>query len=140
MKQFAVGATRRRAPVDYEGNEQAALFNWLRLRHPLAWRLAYHVPNGGHRHKAVAAKLKAQGVKAGVPDITIALARGGHHGLYIEFKATPPHDAEVAASQKEWIEELVEQGYKAVVCRGMKDAMAVIDDYLARPVTEVVRA
>ncbi|SEJ57549.1 VRR-NUC domain-containing protein [Pseudomonas linyingensis] len=139
MKQFAVGTIRRRAPVDYEGNEQAALFNWMRLRHPLAWRLAYHVPNGGHRHKAVAAKLKAQGVKAGVPDITLALPRGGHHGLYIEFKATPPHDAEVAVSQKEWIGALVEQGYKAVICRGMKEAMAVIDDYLAQPVTEVVR-
>jgi hypothetical protein len=126
--------------VDYEGNEQAALFNWMKLRHPLAWRLAYHVPNGGHRHKATAAKLKAQGVKAGVPDISIALARGGHHGLYIEFKATPPHDADVAASQKEWIGALVEQGYKAVVCRGMKEAMTVIDDYLAQPVTEVVRA
>ena len=134
----AVKATRRRPPVDYEGNEQAALFNWMRLRHPLAWRLAYHVPNGGHRHKATAAKLKAQGAKAGVPDIAIALARGGHHGLYIEFKATPPHDAVVAPSQRDWVLALVEQGYKAVVCRGMSAAMAVIDDYLAQPVTEVV--
>lgn len=140
MKAFAVRTVRRRAPVDYEGNEQAALFNWMKLRHPLAWRLAYHVPNGGHRHKATAAKLKAQGVKAGVPDVSIALARGGYYGLYIELKATPPHDAEVAPSQKEWISSLVEQGYKAVVCRGMKEAMAVIDDYLAQPVTEVVRA
>ncbi len=140
MRAIAAGAVRRRAPVDYEGNEQAALFNWMKLRHPLAWRLAYHVPNGGQRHKATAAKLKAQGVKAGVPDISIALARGGHHGLYIEFKATPPHDADVAASQKEWIGALVEQGYKAVVCRGIKEAMTVIDDYLAQPGTEVVRA
>jgi len=140
VKQFAAGTPRRRSPVDYEGSEQAALFNWMKLRHPLAWRLAYHVPNGGHRHKAVAAKLKAQGVKAGVPDISIALARGGNHGLYIEFKATPPHDAEVASSQREWIGALVEQGYRAVICRGMKEAMAVIDDYLAQPVTEVVCA
>lgn len=139
MKQFAVGATRRRAPVDYEGNEQAALFNWMRLRHPLAWRLAYHVPNGGHRHKAVAAKLKAQGVKAGVPDISIALARGGHHGLYIEFKAAPPHDAVVASSQSAWLHALEEQGYLALVCRGINDAIQVIDNYLAQPVTEVVR-
>jgi hypothetical protein len=140
VRQVAAKALRRRSPVDYEGSEQVALFNWLRVRHPEAWRLAFHVPNGGHRHKATAAKLKAQGVKAGVPDISIALARGGHHGLYIEFKATPPHDAEVASSQKEWLCALVEQGYKAVVCRGMKEAMAVIDDYLAQPVTEVVGA
>lgn len=90
----------RRAPsVDYEGMEQAALFRWMQVRHPLAWKLAYHVPNGGHRVKAVAAKLKAQGVKAGVSDICLPMARGGWFGLYIEFKATPPHAAPVSDSQ-----------------------------------------
>lgn len=133
-----MGATRRRAPVDYEGNEQAALFSWLRLRHPVAYRMAFHVPNGGHRHKAVAAKPKAQGVKAGVPDIAILLARGGFHGLFIEFKAAPPHSAAVADSQAAWVDALACEGYRATVCKGVTDAINEIDAYMALGMTEVV--
>lgn len=44
----------------------------------------FHPPNGGHRHKAVAAKLKWQGAKAGVPDVCITW-RG--RSIYIELKA-----------------------------------------------------
>ena len=137
IQAYAKKATRAK-PVDREGQEQAALMVELQLRYPAAHKLIYHVPNGGHRVKAVAAKLKGQGVKAGVPDLVLPMARGGYFGLYIEFKATPPHDAVVAPSQRDWVLALVEQGYKAVVCRGMSAAMAVIDDYLAQPVTEVV--
>ncbi|SNB84534.1 hypothetical protein SAMN02745900_04446 [Pseudomonas sp. URIL14HWK12:I8] len=54
----------RAKPVDREGQEQAALMHELQLRYPQAYKLIYHVPNGGHRVKAVAAKLKGQGVKA----------------------------------------------------------------------------
>lgn len=121
----------RRASVDYEGMEQAALFNWLRWNHPVAASLAYHVPNGGHRQKAVAAKLKAQGVKAGVSDIVLPMARGGFFGLYIEFKASAPHSAVVSQSQRDFLHDVAQQGYKAVVCRGMDEAIKVIDAYLA---------
>ena len=44
----------------------------------------WHTPNGGHRHAAVAAKLKAQGVKRGIPDITILWQR---RAIFIELKA-----------------------------------------------------
>ncbi|MBC3486703.1 VRR-NUC domain-containing protein [Pseudomonas sp. SWRI50] len=87
----------RAKPVDREGQEQAALMKELQLRYPQAYKLIYHVPNGGHRIKAVAAKLKGQGVKAGVPDLVLPMARGGYFGLYIEFKAKPPFDAPVSA-------------------------------------------
>lgn len=44
----------------------------------------FHVPNGGHRNRIVAAKLKKQGVKAGVWD---CLLIGRNHQLYfIELK------------------------------------------------------
>ncbi len=54
----------RAKPVDREGQEQAALMKELQLRYPQAYKLIYHVPNGGHRVKAVAAKLKDQGYLA----------------------------------------------------------------------------
>ena len=122
--------TVRAKPVDREGQEQAALMRELELRYPAVFELMYHVPNGGHRVKAVASKSKAQGVKAGIPDLVLTMARGGYFGLYIEFKATPPNDAAISASQHERIHKLNEQGYLAVVCRGHFDAMEQIRAYL----------
>jgi len=120
-----------RAPqVDREGQEQATLMRELELCYPVVFDLIYHVPNGGHRVKAVAAKLKAQGVKAGIPDLVLSMARGGYFGLYIEFKATPPNDSAVSASQQERLRKLNEQGYLAIVCRGRFDAMEQIRAYL----------
>lgn len=125
----------RAKPVDREGQEQAALMQELQLRYPQAYKLIYHVPNGGHRHKLVAAKLKGQGVKAGVPDLVLPMARGGYFGLYIEFKAKPPFDAEVSPSQDAYIQALTAQGYLAIVCRGCIDAVEAIRAYLLQPAT-----
>ena len=129
MKLFKTKPVRAKR-IDREGIEQAALMTELWVQMPVVADLIYHVPNGGHRVKAVAAKLKAQGTKAGIPDLTLPMARGGYFGLYIEFKATPPNDAAVSASQHERIRKLNEQGYLAVVCRGHFDAMEQIRAYL----------
>jgi hypothetical protein len=122
--------TARAKPVDREGLEQSALMAELRARMPEVADLIFHVPNGGHRVKAVAAKLKAQGVKAGIPDLVLPMARGGFFGLYIEFKATPPNDAAISSSQHERISKLNAQGYLAVVCRGHFDTIEQIRAYL----------
>lgn len=128
-------ARRPRAkPIDREGQEQAALMTEIRLKHPGVHELIYHVPNGGHRVKAVAARLKAQGVKAGIPDLVLPMARGGYFGLYIEFKATVD-PAAVSPSQQAYIRRLNDQGYLAVVCRGHFDAMECLRAYLALPAT-----
>lgn len=126
---------KRAKPIDREGLEQAALMKEISLRYPAASKLIYHVPNGGHRHKLVAIKLKEQGVKAGVPDLVLPMARGGYFGLYIEFKAKPPFDAAVSASQDAYIHALTEQGYLAIVCRGRIDALEAIRAYLLQPQT-----
>ena len=120
--------------VDREGPEQAALMKEIELRYPDVFELMYHVPNGGHRLKEVAAKLKAQGVKAGIPDLVLPMARGGYFGLYIEFKATVD-PAAVSPSQQACIRRLNDQGYLAVVCRGHFDAMESLRAYLAQPAT-----
>ncbi|QEQ96265.1 VRR-NUC domain-containing protein [Neptunomonas concharum] len=126
---------------DREGSEQAAFFNWLRVRHPAVFDMAYHVPNGGSRKggQKEGARLKAQGVKAGVPDICIAIPRGGYFGLYIEFKATPPHNAVVSVTQKAWLEKLASQGYKSVLCKGFDALKAEVEAYLSLPVTRALR-
>ena len=128
MKLFKQKPLRAKS-VDREGQEQAALLSEIELRYPQVFELIYHVPNGGHRHKLVAMKLKQQGVKAGIPDLVLPMARGGFFGLYIEFKATVD-PAPVSSSQAACIRRLNDQGYLAVVCRGHFDAMEQIRAYL----------
>ncbi|WP_288477125.1 VRR-NUC domain-containing protein [uncultured Pseudomonas sp.] len=126
----------RKKPVDWEGIEQTALFKWIDLQYPQESKLIYHVPNGGHRHKATAGKLKGQGVRAGMPDINVDIARGGYFGLRIEFKATPPNDAAVSPKQRDALQLLNDRGYLAIVCRGAHDAQEQIRAYLRLPATE----
>lgn len=109
--------------------QQKTLINmvdWHAKRHPdLA--MLYAVPNGSARHKAVAGKLRAEGVRSGVPDLCLPVARGGCHGLYIELKTAT---GRVQASQRDWMARLEAQGYRAVVCRGWREAWAELTDYL----------
>ncbi|QHG64326.1 VRR-NUC domain-containing protein [Pseudomonas putida] len=122
--------------IDREGLEQAALMAEIKLRYPEVFANLHHTPNGGYRGKAEAGRLKAQGTKAGIPDLQLTMARGGYFGLFIEFKATVK-PAAVSLEQQACIGRLNEQGYLAVVCRGHFDAMECLRAYLALPKTEV---
>lgn len=138
------GTASRKKPTDWEGQEQAILIRWLygeQQRGTIigpAYDYTYAVPNGGSRHPLEAAKMKKQGVRAGVSDLVIALAHGGYHGLYLEFKATPPHDAAVADSQQEWLARVEQAGYCAALARGLDEAKAVIREYMSMPATETI--
>lgn len=108
-----------------EHSIQAAYFDWARM-HQRA-RRAYAIPNGGHRHVAVAAKLKREGVRPGVLDICVPIAAGDAHSLYIEFKAG--HN-QPTREQAEEIAQLVEDGFAVAVCWHTEDAIKVTTDYL----------
>ena len=116
--------------IEREGPQQRNFFTWLHWAHRDVYALAFHIPNGGQRHKAIARKMKGEGVKKGVPDIMIALPRGDWSGLFIEFKAARPHSASVSKEQKEWIAALNRVGYLAVVCRGVDEAKKAVEAYL----------
>ena len=66
-----------------ESQEQQALFEWAELSKRCfpELELLFHVPNGGARSKATAGRLKAEGVKPGVPDLCLPVPRGAYHGL-----------------------------------------------------------
>jgi hypothetical protein len=103
---------------------------WLQIRHPDVWPSAYAIPNGGHRHVAVAARMKDEGVKPGVPDLCIAIPRGSRHGLYLELKATGTTASAVSKEQREWIARLRTAGYAAEVAHGFEQATQIIEEYL----------
>ena len=113
-----------------EEQEQAAVFEWAMLMERQLPELAllYHCPNGGDRHPAVAAKLKALGVKKGVPDLFLPVARGGWHGLYVELKRKK--GGKLSEDQKAWLEALTDQKFMAVRADGAEQACDIIYRYL----------
>lgn len=72
-----------------EHNEQVALMKWWSLacnRYCIAESLLFAIPNGGNRDVVTGALMKAEGVRAGVPDLFLSVPRGAYHGLFIEMK------------------------------------------------------
>ena len=113
-----------------EGEEQARLFSWCRMQsrqHP-ELELLFHIPNGGSRNKAEAGRFKAEGVKAGVPDLLLPVPRGGYHGLFIELKRLD--GGRLRTEQKAWLDRLRAQGYRTAVCRGWEEASEALLEYL----------
>lgn len=112
-----------------ESHEQITLMQWAELQtfmYP-ELRLLHHIPNGGKRNMATAARLKREGVKAGVPDLCLPVPKGKWHGLYIEMKAAK---GKTSPMQDWWIRQLRKQGYCVVVCYGWEAAKDTIMSYL----------
>lgn len=65
--------------VPLEDAEQRIIFQWAAMETAARPELGmlYAIPNGGKRAIKTAIVLKAQGVKSGVPDMCLPVARGG---------------------------------------------------------------
>ena len=121
-----------------EGEEQALVVEQFNRLCPDYAHLLIHIPNGGSRKNTFEGwRLKKQGVKPGVSDLFLPVAKGGYFGLWIEFKAEPPFDANVSESQLQWIASMQNQGYQADVCRGVKEALDRLLKYTELPSTNV---
>ena len=74
---------------DLEFKIQSGFIDWIRIveieQYP-ELQLLYAIPNGGNRHPTTGAKMKREGVKRGVPDLHLPIARGPYHSLYLETK------------------------------------------------------
>ena len=113
-----------------EDVEQIALFRWAAYNQG-RWpelKLMFHIPNGGKRSKAEAVRFKELGVKAGVSDVFLPVARAGCHGLWIEMKRL--RSGRPSKEQLEWIEAMTAQGFAATVCHGWEQAVKVIVEYM----------
>lgn len=88
----------------------------------------FHIPNGGARSKSEAARFKAAGVKAGVPDIFLPCPRGRYNGLFIELKRIK--GGRVSGDQEVYLRELAQMNYAVYVCFGWEQAAKTITDYL----------
>ncbi len=71
--------------------------------------------------------LKKKGVKKGIPDCLIFESCNGYHGLAIELKV---EGGSIKPHQKQWIDDLKNRGWRAIVCWSLDDAIDEIDYYL----------
>jgi hypothetical protein len=117
--------------------EQRQLVRWATVfakKYP-ALDLLFAIPNGGNRNVITGKLLKAEGVKAGVPDLCLPVPSGDHHGLFIELKresARPKRAGKggVSTAQRWWLDSLSKQGFRTEVCYGAKHAIEIIEHYL----------
>lgn len=134
-------------PRGYSQETRGAIAGWPLPPPAPALRLLFAVHNQGHGDKIRGAMAKAEGVKAGVPDVMLPVSapwfgeHSGpdqrHYGLFIELKR--PGSKGVArgrasAQQVDWIGELQQQGYYAATCVGWIEAANVISWYLGSTV------
>lgn len=112
-----------------EHREAVALMQMVTLHERRCPKLKYlaHIPNGGARSKAASGKLKAEGVKKGVPDYLWPVRSRQFIGLAIELKA---QSGEVSAEQEDWIEHLQAEGWFCIVAYGWEKAWEAIEVYM----------
>lgn len=117
-----------------EHSEQCALVKWWALeckRFGIPENLLFAIPNGGARSAVTGATLKAEGVRAGIPDLFLAVSSAGENGLFIEMKRR--RGGIVSERQKEMKSHLEKFGYSVAVCRGFDEARKAILEYIGAP-------
>ena len=106
-----------------EDQEQMMFVQWFRREYPCVY--IWHIPNGGHRHPAVAAKLKALGVMRGVPDLQVPA-----WNLWIEMKRSK--GGRLSKDQIEVITYLETIGHTVIVGNGFEDAKEKVQKFVDR--------
>lgn len=100
--------------------EQREFVRWFRQTHPTVRILA--IPNGSQRSRTTGAKLKAEGVVAGVPDLLVPA-----WSLWIEMKRAD--GGATSAVQKDWHRYLESIGHKVLVCAGFLQAKSDVEKF-----------
>lgn len=107
---------------------QAGFFKYLNLQYKFIRPCIFAIPNGGHRHIAVAKKMKDEGVTAGVFDVFVAIPSNHFHGLWMEFKAGKN---KITQAQEEFKKRMLTMGYACAVVYSIDEAIEELQRYLA---------
>ena len=110
--------------MNFEHDVQCAICDYLDIRRICYWA----VPNGGKRSKSEANRLKAEGVRPGVPDITI-VHDGHYYGLEVKRPKTLAPKGRLSKHQKEMIERIEDNGGEVRVVYGVDDVIESFDEW-----------
>lgn len=124
------------AGIGSESAEQQRLFLWWRMEgcrtYAVSPELLFAIPNGGRRNSWTGARMKREGLTAGIPDVFLAWPKNGLHGLFLELKRPKGSSTQgrVSKAQKAALSTLLAAGYGCVVAYGYSEARKAIEDYL----------
>lgn len=121
----------RLIPLPTESAEQKAVIAWwsyVCTGYGLDEKLLMACPAQAARTPQGGARIKAEGYRAGTPDLFLGTARKGFHGLHVEMKRKD--GGTLSESQKEMLFLLGGQGYATAVAHGADQARKIITEYL----------
>lgn len=109
-----------------ESKLQEAVVTYITIKYPKA---LYCSSLGGIRCSITQARLaKRCGYKKGMPDLFIYEPNKTYYGMAIELKTDK---GRATKHQKEWIKQLNERGYYAVVAKGFDNIIDEINKYMS---------
>lgn len=110
---------------------QCACVRLFRLQYPHLSLLLFAVPNGGARDAVTGARLKAEGVVAGVADLILLTpsADGSAHALCLELKTAKGRQSD---SQRDFQAAATAAGNRYVIIRSLEDFIAEVYLYLGK--------
>lgn len=111
-----------------ESREQQIIFEWAswqKNKYP-GIEAMYHIANEGKRSASSGSRLKREGLKSGVSDICVPVAKCGYNNLYIELKSGKN---KATKEQLDFISLINKYGGKALVVYEADNAIEVIKAY-----------
>lgn len=118
-----------------EHSIQTAFFAWAAIvKHPeLEWMHA--IPSGGERNPIVAGRMKAEGVRKGVWDVFLPVAKNGLCGMYIEFKRPEHRNHKQGGLTDDQVKfgMAVHASYRMKVAYTWREAAQAVCEYLGIP-------
>ncbi len=111
--------------IYHEDNELIAFFKAIYGTY--VYDYTWHTANERKCSITQGARMKAKGVKAGVPDVFVAIPTKLYHGLFLEFKIGKN---KLTPLQKKWHARLVVKDYAFFVCYSHEEALSIVHNYL----------
>lgn len=117
-----------------ESAEQQTVIRWWLFNcdfYKLPERVLMASPGQAARTQRNGRRMKAEGYRAGTPDLFLAVPRRGMPGLFIEMKKSDGSVANLSDEQREMLCDLSAQGYRIAVACGAAEAIKTIREYLS---------
>lgn len=135
---MAMLTPERLAQGGSEHAEQAALLQWIvteGVRYDSRLALLFAVPNGGDYggKQSVGARMKAEGLRSGVPDLFLPVTVGKWPGCWVEMKKRGREREKwggLSEKQVWWHLNLRAQGYAVFTCFSWQSARAMLWAYV----------
>lgn len=122
-------AKKTQVPEITETEIQKQCIAWFSSQYRKIWEqgLLIHIANERHCSLRRGKELKDMGVRKGVPDLQLFVAKKGFHGLLIEMKQPGRY---ARPEQRELMDNLTLEGYLCVVCKSLDEFRTIINNYL----------